>query len=156
MFTLMIIGEEVTEIKLHFKIPIIKEGDMVVEHRNFYIKTAIDSKQLINELKKSTTERDYRNIELNKIFNFSDFVFSNNEIPIRLNNNNVLEYCKLTNSKKSVIITYYTMDRFGTNRKQREEEYDTLHEAIVELKNIFEGFPQALLLDYGFNVEYTE
>ena len=107
-------------------------------------------------MKKPVVERNFQeNLKLNQIFNFSDFIYSQNEIPIQLTNEG-LSYVKITGIKKGFELTYYLMSPSGTNKKGDVEQYDDSKEAIATLRNIFEKYPKQLLVENNFLAEMEE
>jgi hypothetical protein len=153
--TLNTIGEKITDVTIKFKIPIKIDGDITIEHKSFQIRTEISTEEFIVEMKKSKTERDWTKIQLNKIFNFTDFIFSQNEVPINLIDN-VLSYVKIQSNRKGFTLTYYTVNSIGTIKRQSEEEFENPNEALEILKDIFAGMPTQILIENGFNIEFTE
>lgn len=154
--SLKCIGEEITDVHIMFKIKISLDSDISVEHRGFVVPSEISTDQLIDELKKPVAERNYsENIKLNKMFNFSDFIFSNNEIPIS-HNDNVLTYFKITGIRKSLEITYYKMDISGNKEKLDVENFIDYNDGIDKIRELFRGFPEMILSDNHISVEMTE
>jgi hypothetical protein len=153
---LVTIGEEVTDIFILFKININQANDISVIHKGFCVQSEIDTNELIEELKLPVEQRNYsEKIKLNKIFNFSDFLFSKNEIPISLQNN-ILTYLKITGIKKSFEFTYYSIDSTGNSKKLDVEIFDDNTEAIEKLREIFRNLPSLILNSNNFTVEMTE
>jgi hypothetical protein len=150
------VGEIVTDISIIFKIKINKSVDVTAEHRGFTVRSEISTEELIKTLNKPVAERKYQEeIKINQIHNFSDFIFSKNEIPISLSNNE-LTFIKITGIKKSFEITYFKMDVLGNIKKLDVESFDDSNEAIEKLRDIFKGFPSLILSENNFMSEMTE
>ena len=150
------VGETNTDVSIIFKIPIIKNSDITPEHRGFKVRTEISTEELLKQLKLPVSERNYEEgIKLNRIFNFSDFVYSQNEIPIELNENG-LNYLKITGIKKSFEFTYYNFLPNGVAKKIDTEQYDDSKEAIETLRAIFEKFPKQILSENNFLTEMED
>ncbi len=150
------VGESVTDISIVFKIKINKSSDMTPEHRGFTVRSEISTEELIGELGKPLKDRNYiENIKINQIHNFSDFIFSKNEIPVSLSNNE-LTFIKITGIKKSFELTYFKMDITGNIKKIDVETFDDSNEAIDKLRDIFKGFPNLILSENNFMSEMTE
>jgi hypothetical protein len=150
------VGEEVTDISIIFKIALNQGDEIIFEHKGFNVRSEIETSALIDELKKPIAERDYENnIKLNRLFNFSDFIFSKNEIPIKFDNGE-LTYVKLTGIRKGFELTYFKVNNSGLVRKLDIEEIEDSTEAIEKLRDLFNGLPSAILSMNNFNVEMTE
>jgi len=150
------VGESVTDISIIFKIKINKTADISSEHRGFTVRSEISTEELIAVLKKPIVERNYINdIKINQIHNFSDFIFSKNEIPVSLINNE-LTFIKITGIKKLFELTYFKMDILGNVKKLDIETFDDSNEAIDKLRDIFKGLPSLILSENDFMSEMTE
>lgn len=150
------VGESVTDVSIIFKIKINPKSDVTVEHRGFTVRSEISTSELIAQLNKPVAERNYvEDLKINQIHNFSDFIFSKNEIPISLMNEQ-LTYIKITGIKKSFELTYYKMDAIGNVVKLDVESIDDPNEAIEKLRDIFKGLPSMILSENNFMPEMTE
>ncbi len=151
------IGDELTDVNIHFKIVLDEKDSLSPIHKGFSVNTQISTKELIDELSKPVNERNYQqNIKVNKIFNFSDFIFKDNDIPLNFDvENKELQYVKITtNSKKGMTLVYYKLDSSGTTKKLDEEKFDDINEAYIKLRNLFSGFASSLLVENDFLCEY--
>ncbi len=149
------VSETVTDVSILFKIKLSTNSDISIEHKGFTVRSEISTPELITQLKLPVAQRNYGEISLNKIYNFSDFIFSKNEIPVSLNSNELI-YIKITGIKKSFELSYYKMDLIGNNQKFDVENFDDSNEAIEKLREIFNGFPSILLSESNFMSEMTE
>jgi len=148
------IGEDVTDVTIIFKIKL-SEDDVSPEHRGFTIRTEIATQELLEQLKTPVAQRDYTKIKLNHIFNFSDFIFSKNEIPLNLSNNE-LTYLKITGVKKQFEFTYYKLNFAGNVQKLDVETFDDSTEAIEKLRDLFNTLPTLILTENNFMCELSE
>lgn len=148
------IGEEITDISIIFKIKL-DDSDVAVEHRGFRVRSEISTNELIDQLKLPIDQRDYTKIILNKIYNFSDFVYSKNEIPISLTNEG-LTFVKITGIKKLFEFTYFLLKTNGETIKKQILDFDDSNEAINVLREIFMGMPSMLLTNNDFCIELSE
>lgn len=146
------IGENSTDVSIIFKIKLSIASDVSIQHRGFKVRTEVSTQELIEELTKPVADRDYNNIQLNKIFTFSDFVFSGNEIPISLSNG-VLEYVKITGIRKGLELTYYKMDTLGNIIKTDVKKFDDSNDGLNELFDIYSDFATKYLNKLGFLIE---
>lgn len=146
------VGENATDVSIIFKIKLLLSSDISIQHRGFTVRTEISTQELIEELSKPVSDRNYKNIKLNKIFTFSDFVHSGNEIPISLQNG-VLEYVKITGIRKNVELTYMKLDHIGNNIKTDVKTFEDTNEGIDVLFNIYNGFATKYLNKLGFLIE---
>lgn len=149
------IGEEITEVTILFKIKLEENSSVSIEHRGFSIRSEILTNELITELKLPVNERNYNNIKLNKIFNFSDFIFSKNEIPVSLTDKG-LTFLRITGVKKMFEFTYIKMNFTGETQILQVLEFDDSNEAIEHLRNVFNGLPNMILTQNNFFVELTD
>lgn len=148
------VGDEITDVTIQFRTQINPADEMSVLHKGFTVRSEISTEQLINELKKPLTERNYvENIRINHIYNLSDFIFSKNEIPVNLIDGK-LTFVKITSIKKGYELTYYTFDSYGAINKIDVETYDTPAEAIEKLRNIFKGLASKILAKNDILLEF--
>jgi len=148
------IGEEITDISIIFKIKI--GTDISIEHRGFTVRTEILTSELISQLKMPMAERNFSSgIKLNQIFNFSDFIFSKNEIPVSITENE-LNFIKITGIKKSFELTYFKIDITGNVKKIDVETFEDSGEGIDKLRDIFRGLPTLILSESNFLSEMAE
>ncbi len=139
------IGDEITDVTIQFKIYLDKSDIKAPIHRGFNVRSEISTQDLINELKKPVSERNYeKNIKLNLIYNLSDFLYSKNEIPVSLIDGN-LNYVKISGIKKGYELTYYKLNSNGLNHKVDIETFDNPKDAIEKFRNIFKGLPSKIL-----------
>lgn len=152
------LGEELTAVTIYFRIPIkkVKTDDVYVEHMGFNLKTEILTKELCDELNVKDRPRDWNNIKLNRIYKFSDFITTHNEIPVKLVEGQYIEYIRLYNQKGSMMmLETYTLNTLGTKKKVSTETM-TATEAFDYLRDVFNGLPKQILLNAGFNFEEAE
>lgn len=154
------VGEEVTDADIQFRIALDPSDTFSSVHRGFSVNTEISTKELIDELKKPINERNYaKNILLNHIYNFSDFIFKDNEIPISFIDNKY-NYVKIVSTggatKKSVMeLAYYQLDLSGVSKKIDTELYEDINEGYAKLRDLFSGYASVLLNNNDFICELT-
>ena len=154
------IGETLSDISILFVLPIqmkkeniIGDSDIsTIDFRGFNVRSVIKTEELINQLTCPVEERDFEKITLNRIFNFNDFLFINNEIPISITQNKI-EYIKLTNIKNKIQLTYYEFDNTGNSKKINTEDFLDINEGIKVIKEYFEDIPKQILSRDNFLVE---
>ena len=157
---LNIVGEELCDVTLIFMLKLKmneknnfdSDNESFVEFREFTVKSFIQTKDLINELTCDAKERNFENIKLNKIFNFSDFIFLNNAFPINFTKNSI-EFVKITGIKQKLQLTYYEFDNMGSIKKNSVEEFTEIENGINLLKELFNDLPQKILLQNDILVE---
>ena len=157
---LNIIGEELSDVTLIFMLKLKMNEknnfdlneESFVEFREFTVKSFIQTKDLINELTCNQEERNFENIKINKIFNFSDFIFLNNAFPIRFDKN-IIEFVKITGIKQKLQLTYYEFDNMGSIKKNNVEEFVEIENGINLLKELFNDLSQKILLQNDILVE---
>ena len=149
------ISETVTDISIIFKIKLSPTEEISIEHRGFTVRSEISTKELLDELKLPTNERNYKNIKLNQLFNFSDFIFSKNEIPLQLKNGK-LTYVKITGIKKALELTYFELGQDGNSKKINIEEFEDINESMEQLRDLFSNMAKSMLMENNIFVELTE
>jgi hypothetical protein len=151
-FLIHTVGEYVTDISIIFKIKLSK-SDICVEHRGFTVRSEIATQELIEQLNKPVAERNYvENISINKLFLVKDFVFSKNDIPISLINEELI-YAKITGIKNNFELTYYKLDSLGNTKKIDVESFDEVEEFNQKLQELLLGYPSKLLSSCNFCIE---
>lgn len=147
------IGEEATDVTIIFKIIL----DDFVQFKGFSIRSLINTKELITELEKDNDVRDFSNINLNRIFNFSDFIFANNCIPYEfISETKEIKFVKITQIKKSLEISYNIMTKNGVVEKFDSDNFDNISEGVAKIKSLFDGYGSHLLNELDFIVELSE
>lgn len=151
---LNIIGEDVCSVNVLFieKLYVDASNNDYVEFREFSIKSHINTQELINELSKTSTERNYQNINISRIFNISDLIFTGNCIPYR--NDGTLEYFKINGVKNKMELIYYTFTNDGKHTKVGSDEF-TIDEGIQKIKELL-TFVENKLLALDILIEKTE
>ena len=150
------VGEDVTDVSIMFIERLeFENSDDFVEFREFSIRSEISTEQLINELRLTGEERDFQRILLNRIFNFSDFIFAGNGIPY-LNDSESINYVKITAIRGRFELTYFRFNNSGKTEKLNVEEYTDASEGLDKLKELFSGYAQNLLLTNNFLIEVSE
>lgn len=157
---LNIIGEELSDITIIFILKLKMNDKNVldnsenaqVEFREFTVKSVIQTKELINELTCDPKERNFEKINLNTIFNFSDFIFLNNSLPISFDKNKI-EFVKISGIKQKLQLTYYEFDNTGSINKINVEEHTEISDGIDHLKSVFKELAQEILLKNNIMVE---
>lgn len=152
MFLINTVGETNTDISLIFKDRLKVSAEEIIDFRGFQVRTEIHTEQLINQLIVPVEERDFKKIEFNRIFNFSDFVFSGNEIPYS-NNNESIDYFKITGIRNKIELTYFTLSKNGGIKKQDVETFLQPDEGLAKIKELFSGYAENLLTSYDFLIE---
>ena len=70
------------KLKMDDSVNLDSDSNAMVEFREFSVKSMIQTKELIEQLTAEKSQINFEKIKLNRIFNFSDFVFLNNSFPI--------------------------------------------------------------------------
>lgn len=150
------IGENATDVTVIFKLKIGENSDIQAEHRGFNVRTEIATEELITQLRTPIESRNFEEgIKLNRLYNFSDFVFSKNEIPISISEKEI-NYIKITGIRKSLELTYYKMDASGNVIKLDIETFPDSNDGIEKLKDLFRGLPSVILSENNILTEMTE
>jgi hypothetical protein len=152
-----IVGEDLIDVNIIFvvKLKQNKNDDDYIEFRLFTVKTEIRTSELIAELTKNPEDRNYQNIQLNKIYNFSDFIFSGNSIPYSFDGS-TLDYVTITSIRKKLELSHFSIDFNGKTTKNDVEEYTDPSEGIEKLRELFTDCAEKLLLNIDFLIEADE
>lgn len=157
-FEINTVGEDQTDITLMFVIRLfIDESEDAVLFREFSVRTLIDTNQLISEVTKPSEERQFSNIEINKFYNFTDFVFANNSIPYEVTKTNI-KYAKITGIRGKLELTHFEMNNEGAHKKIEKVEYPDFNEGLNELRHLFTIGASKLLdkLDFALDTDDEE
>lgn len=156
MFKINTVGAENTDVSLIFKDKLKLDGNVdtedFIEFRGFTTRSEIKTEQLIEQLTKSVDDRKFTDIEINSIYNFTDFIFAGNEIPIS-NDGETIEYAKITGIKNKLEITYYQLDTMGKLKKLNTESFIEISEGIAKLRELFDGYAKSLITKNDFLFE---
>lgn len=151
-----VVGEEKTDINIIFRDFInIADEEIFVEFRDFSVRSEILTENLIDILSQDKDDRDFSDIKLNRIFNFTDFIFSNNAIPYE-SDSETISYVKITGIKNKLELTYFVLDYHGKVTKQDVEEYIDSGEGIERLRELFNKYAYHMLMNQNFMVEVTD
>jgi hypothetical protein len=151
---LKVIGEEVTDVNIIFR-HYIGENDIKYEYRGFMVSSSISTVELISSLKIPSKDRDFTKlIHINRIFKLSDFIFSNNEIPISLQDNSLI-VMRLTNIKKKFKLDYFKIGITGERKAFKSDEYE-IEDGIKVIRENFEGYTLSYLNSLNFEVDTLE
>lgn len=150
-----VVGAEITDITMLFKVPIkiSADGEDFIEYKGFTVKSEIKTAELIDSLTGST--RDFSKITISKLFKFSDFIFSNNEIPFHIEDCKI-SYAKITGIRGKIEITYFDIDNTGNKRKVEVNEYIETSDGIEKLKELFTSCCASLTDRDGIFIEMDE
>jgi polyribonucleotide nucleotidyltransferase len=140
------------KLKMDDSVNLDSDNNAMVEFREFSVKSMIQTKELIEQLTAEKSQINFEKIKLNRIFNFSDFVFLNNSFPISFTKNKI-NFVKITNIKQKLQLTYYDFDSTGSVKKTNVDEFQDIPEGINYLKEVFDGVPKEILLKNNFLVE---
>jgi len=151
---IMKVGEETTEIRILFK-TVLTDGSMTSEHKGFGVKSVISTIEMLEELEKDTSERNYENIKLNRIVEIRDIMYVKNEIPLYFDNKNksVLVYAKLNTVKSGFSYEIRRRDMIGNNVKIDNYYYESVSEGIESLWDEAKDFVNKLFKDSDFNID---
>lgn len=154
IFKILTVGSELTDVSLIFrdKLKIDKNSNDSIEFRGFTTRTEISTPQLIEQLKRATVDRKFHEIEINRIFNFTDFIFLGNEIPYSKDSESI-EYVKISSIRGKMELTYFKFDKTGQSKKMNNETFLDVSEGIAKLRDLFKGYAESLLLSSDFLVE---
>lgn len=155
MFKINVVGEELTDISIMFKKSLtVATDDIRIEYRGMFVRSEIKTSELINELRKSVSERNFKNIHVNRIYSFSDFIFSNNEIPYAFNQKTrTISYAKITGIRSCIEISYFDMNSNGDVQKTNVEKFEDSNAGIGKLRELFDQYARKMIEEEDFMVE---
>lgn len=145
------VGEEYTDVSVMLRLKLSGDDVIQTEHRGFKFPSMIRTEELIHQLNIPQNERNYKDIEINKMYDFEDLITSGNEFPIKIENN-ICTYAKITGVRKVFELTYYSIGLTGIAKKLVVEEYENLEELIQKLKE-YSNFLIQTLSKESFNIE---
>lgn len=151
------VGEENTDISIIFRDKLYLDNTHkdFADFRGFTVRSEIKTADLIHQLTVTAAERDFKSININRIFNFSDFIFSNNEIPYT-NDDESLNYAKITAIRGKFEITYFRMDNSGQISKLNVEEYFDVAEGVEKIRELFSGYAEAFISRNDIFIEMAD
>lgn len=155
MFKINVVGEDLTDISIMFKKSLtVATDDIRIEYRGMFVRSEIKTSELINELRKSVSERNFKNIHVNRIYSFSDFIFSNNEIPYAFNQKTrTISYAKITGIRSCIEISYFDMNSNGDVQKTNVEKFEDSNAGIGKLRELFDQYARKMIEEEDFMVE---
>lgn len=155
------VGEELADVDIIFVMKIAMNAEMnldskegIIDFKGFRVKSLIDTPQLLNEITAANDVRNYDNVVLNRVFNFSDFIYLHNEIPVSKTKDKI-HYVKITGIRNKLELTFYELNNTGTSTKTSTEEFLDVKEGIEYLKTIFDNFAKDFLMSAGFLVNLS-
>lgn len=150
-----VVGADVTDVTMLFKIPITVSADSsdFIEYKGFNVRSEIKTSELIEIL--SAEVKDFSKISIAKLFKFSDFIYSNNEIPFHIEKSKI-SYAKITAIRGKIELTYFDIDNTGSKRKVDTNEFLEVSEGIEKLRELFLSCCQTILDRDGIFAEMEE
>jgi DNA-binding Lrp family transcriptional regulator len=157
---LKVIGDPITDVKMIFRVPVKSEdiADGITQklyHEGFSVTSKISTPELIAELKKPVAGRDYQNIKINRLFNITDFIFSGNEFPFKIEPDG-LTFAKITGIRQGFELSYYKMTTNGVKVLLEKEQYDDASVAVSKITQLFDEICAPLLAANDINCDYIE
>lgn len=148
------VGENLTAISIIFIKKLYFNGisGEHIEFRGFKVKSEIYTESLISILKQKPEDRNYSDIKVNTIFNFSDLIFSKNQIPYFYDGSK-LEYVELTKVRGEIHLTHYSIDRNSVIKELDFEKFVDADEGLSRIKDLFNTYVSEYLetLDFTFS-----
>lgn len=154
-FELICVGEEKTNISLMMldTLKLDDVSDDFYEFRKFSVRTEIDTDDLISQLSVDVSQRNFESIKVGNIYNFSEFIFKDNCLPIS-NDGKSIEYVKIEGIKNMIKLSYYKIDNTLKEKKLDTEMYSNISEGIEKLRTIFKNYCEPLLSKKDIMIEY--
>jgi len=152
-FIINTVGKDLTSIVLLFTHNLYITDDSALEFRGFKVNSEISTDELIDQLKRKTEDRAWEEIKINRIFNFSDFIISKNQIPYYYDGKTI-EYAELTRIRGNFKITYYRENNNGKVEFIDEDNFDNVDDGLEKIKEIFGMYVKEYLesLDIEINL----
>lgn len=148
---LNVIGEELCDVTIMFILQL-GTGDIKIDFKEFTVKSFIKTEDLIHQLTVPDNQRNFEEIQLNRLYNVPDFIFLNNCIPISFNSK-VIEYVKITKINKSIELTHFSLDYNGNLTKLDVEEFTVISEGVDYIAELMEGLPSEILFKNNFTFD---
>jgi hypothetical protein len=153
-----VVGDDVADVTIIFvdRLYMVDGGTDFVEYRGLTVRSEVSTKEMIGELQKKPDERRIsENVKLNHIFNFSDFLFANNEIPYSSDGESI-NFARITAIRGKLELTYYRFNNNSALQKLSVEEYIDSAEGIDKLRELFNSYAASLVNSSDILVEMTE
>lgn len=152
------VGENNTDVSIIFKDRIytdLTKKEDYIEFKGFNVRSEIKTEELIHQLTVDKEQRNFSEININRIFNFSDFVFSGNEIPYSSDEESI-SYVKITGIKSKIELTYFMLDNIGQLNQLDKETYLDINEGLKKIRECFSSYAENLILQNDILVELTD
>lgn len=154
-FKVITVGEEATEVQLMFVFRLGSE-DINVQWRDMSVRTLIKTEQLLEQLYKKADERVFSDIELNRIYNKSDFIFANNCFPVAISKNQI-KYLEISAIRGKFELTEFVFNQNGSKSRTGEiYSYNNISEGINFLSELFDEKVLPLIEKLDFMIETEE
>lgn len=150
-----VIGKQLTSVVIIFVHKLGNPDGIQIEYRGFQLKSEISTPELIEQLKLDTSERDFSQIKLNKVFHFSDFIFAKNEIPYSYNGN-VIEYVSLDRIRGEFRLKFLSVNENSVVKNLDVENYDNASDGLQRLEEIYNMYANDYLSNMDFNISIQD
>jgi len=123
-----------------------------IEFRGFRVKSEILTENLLIELRKNPDDRDFSQIKLNNVFNFSDLIFSKNQIPYFYDGTKI-EYVELDKIRGEMRLVHYSIDKNSVIKELDVEKFVEVSEGLNRIKELYSIYMSEYLekLDFSFD-----
>lgn len=158
------IGDELTECNIIFKINM-SDGIIEYDFKGFSSHNTLSTIEIMSEINKSTDERNYQNIHIDREIDIRDIIFKGNAIPIgfcdsksnllptKTLSGSFLKILKIKEIKNKLVVEFGMLSNLGILTITNEESYDSISEGIESILNITKPFVDLLLRKNDFHID---
>lgn len=127
----------------------------------FKVKSEISTGEMLNELNKESSLRNFQNIKLNNVISVSDLILKNNEIPIEYVTGNgrnyvggdTIKYVYIETLKNGITYSIKTKNSSGSIKTIENYEYNSITEGIESIMVLCKKFIDKIFSQYGLVID---
>lgn len=154
-FKIVTVGDEQTEVIVMFNFHMGNDDTFKIVWRDLTVRTLISTEQLINELTKGVDDRKFSNIELNRIYNITDFIFAGNKFPIKYTPDQI-KYLEITGVRGKFELTEYTSNGQNAIKTGEVHSFGDIGEGLDFMRQIFNTSVLPLIENMDFTIDNDE
>lgn len=150
------VGAQSTDILFTFDVKLTEKNNSFSSiNRFFKINSEISTGEMLTEIDKNSTERNYQNIKLNNVISIADMIFKGNEIPIEYISDKPyivgeeLKYVYIKSLKQGISFDVKTKNISGDIHTVDEFDYNSVTEGIESIMNLCGKFVNKILSNHG-------
>ena len=154
-FKIVTVGDEQTEVIVMFNFHMGNDSLVKIVWRDLTVRTLISTDQLIAELTKEVDERKFNNIELNRIYNITDFIFAGNKFPTKYSKDQI-KYLEITGVRGKFELTEYVSNGTSHQKTGEVHSFADIGEGLDFMRQIFNTSVLPLIENMDFTIDDDE